>query len=228
MSLILIAIESTFYFLALLAGIIAFRSLNLFYRLIFLQVCLNVANYSIAYGITVYNRLHGVHGTENNHWLFNSYTLLECTVLVLAGVVRLQNKTTPWFAGGGYLAFLAVFFYQVSDAGFGVFANDAACFEGVLVVTIYLLILYRQFVDAGETKSGRSDTWLCLGMVLYFACIIPYLSMIYYLQRTNQALTMDLYNKIILGFENLRYLFITISFFLCWRARRSLIPVNYE
>lgn len=226
MSAILIIAESAFYFIALLAGIYAYRYLPPFFRLILLQVGLNCANYTLTYAITIYNRHMGTHAGENNHWLFNIYLILECTLLLAASCYLLQRWLRRYLIAG-YGIFLLVFLYQVATAGFRSFAFYAACVEGILVVVAYLPILYLRFTMPGTIWYKDAYSWTAPGMVLYFACFIPYISMFGFLQRHSPVLFVRLYT-IILVLENLRYLFTAIGFLLCRKSAGPVISLAHE
>jgi hypothetical protein len=221
MHLVHFAKESVFYFLALIMGMIAYKNLRLFYRILFWQCVLNVLQYTTAYWVT--GALH----IRNNHWVFNVYIVLECTLLLWAALLHFHNRLVARIAIIGYFLFICIFVWQMLEGGLFNFAHHAACMEGLLLVFVYLFLLYKLFAVevAGDTLPAK---WLCIGIVTYFGCTIPYLSMLYYLQHISPRLNFTMHDSIIVGAENLRYLCTTVCFFLVMRKRVSTAIAPHE
>jgi hypothetical protein len=220
-----IILESATLIIACIIGMFAFRSLNTFHRIIFLQAIVAFGFYVASYVITEYQRSHNA--LKNNQWMFNVYILTEAILLLSAGYVYFSSKRTRFLLHGGFALFLVVFGRQVffgdSDMSLSMrqFANQAAMFEGILVVTVYLLILRHCFLQPGFRWRTSPEFWLCLGLTIYFGCNIPYMGMIHSLHAYSSHLNELLFHFITDVLGNVRYLFLSIAFFLLYR-RSSL------
>lgn len=217
--------ESFGLFLALGVGIFAVRQLNLFYRLIFAQVVWYVLVYAGSYAITIYQSMSGAE--LNNQWLYNLYFPVECALLSMAGIIFFQNRQATLRITIAYFIFLTAFLWQLASMDFRGFANYGVVAEAALLVVIYLMILYSKFITSDFHWRSSPEFWLCIGIAMYFACIVPYFSMINLLNRTNGQLNQFLFYLINEVLGNVRYLFTAVSFWLFVR-RPSIAARTYE
>jgi small-conductance mechanosensitive channel len=208
--------ESSFYLLALITGVICFRRLNLFYRIIFFQVCVAMVQYLLSYVVTRYQHAHGME--KNNHWVFNVYLPIEAALLGWAGIIYLRKKSHTVLIITGYLLFLIYLLYEISGKGIiKDFLNNSACLEGSFVVLTYLLVLYHQLARRHTDWKNSSYVWLCLGTILFFGGYSPFLGMLDRLSAQDQNFLFP----IISALEAIRHTAIALSFILyAWQARR--------
>lgn len=220
--LFLVIKESFSLFVAFAVGIYAYTRLSGFYKLIFAQVVWYTLIYIGSYAITTYQDLNGIQ--RNNQWLYNLYIPTECLLLSLAGIVFFKNKKVSLRILTGYSIFLVTFIWQLSSMNFQGFANYGVVAEATLIVAIFLMILYSRFKDPSFNWRTAPEFWLCIGVATYFACIVPYFSMINVLNRSDMALNVFLFDLIVEVLSNVRYLFTAICFWLA--SRRHLMFVD--
>jgi hypothetical protein len=214
----LILIECVVPILAFVVGAYTFSKLNRFYKLIFLQGVFYLITISGAYAVTFYQTENNL--PPNNQWFYNLCFPVECAILASAAIVYFSTKKATIRILTGYGLFFAVYLFQISITGISGFANYAVVMEALLMVIVYLVILYECFKDESFDWKTSPEFWLCLGMAVYFGCIVPYFSIINYLWQHNSDLTETLFEIIIHGFGNMRYFLIAISFWLFFRQQR--------
>jgi len=213
-------LSSVSYAVALGIGVACFRYFDLFYRLIFLQVCIAVIGYLASYWITAHQEV------PNDLIVFNVYIVMECSILLYAGIIYTKNNTLKYWGVAGYVVFMAIFLAQRHKTK--EFANYAACFEGIVLASVYLKALYQQFTETGLRQKSIADRLLFLGLVLYFGCSVPYLGMIKYLQKPAPQLNKILYYAIFCVLMVFRYFLTAAGFFLHRRQRLAPIAAQHE
>jgi len=219
-------LESAFLLVAFGVGLYSYKTLNLLYKVIFYQVVIAVMVYVASYAITTYQRSLKI--PENNQWLFNVYVLLEAVLLMTAAWIFFRERKLAWLIAVGFLIFLLAFLYQVYDSGFFQFVNYALVTEGILIVVFYLIILYIRFTSPGYIWYRSPEFWLCIGVTIYFAGIVPFYSMLKYLYTHHQKLSGILFHLINDVLGNVRYLCIALSFFLFFKQASAPTPAQHE
>ncbi len=215
--------ESGLFFIALVIGISTLRKFNLFYKLVLLQIFVFAIVYIGGYAITYYQEEH--HLIKNNTWIYNLYFPIECALLTGAGLFYFKSKRVNFFAFITYALFSMTLFFQLNKNGINSLANFAVAIEALLLVTIYLFILYDKLKDSNFNWKVSPEFWLCIGIVLYFGCIVPYFSMINYLNATNPQLSFTLFVFINDVLSNIRYLLTAFAFWLFYR-QQTIVPTN--
>ncbi len=218
--------ESAFLFLAFGIGVYTFKKLDLFYKVIFFQVVMAVAVYLSSYAITLYQRKNGLQ--LNNQWLFNVYVFLEAILLIVAGLIYFEKRKVRLSIMVCLILFLLVFWYQILTMGSTHFANYALIAEGVILILIYFAILYTQFSVPSFSWRASPEFWLCIGLIVYFGCNVPFMSMIHYMNLHYPKLNELLFHFITDVLGNMRYFFVTISFWLFFRQHTMKVKVSYE
>lgn len=186
--------------LAVGTGLLYYKRLSRFNKLLFFQ----------ALGYIVADVV--VARTDNNGWMYNLLIVVEMGFLLLA-INTLFNsagiRNMLWMAYG---VFLLVFLVDGFSQGFTMFAYHAAIVQGLLLTGILLYVLYVEFM-------GKKRKYVILsgaGMVLYFACSIPFLGVMFYLHDKNAELTQQLFQYIIVLSQAIRYFFVAFAF--AWQA----------
>ncbi len=111
-----------------------------------------------------------------------------------------------------------IFTIELYKRGIMVFANLSYIAGSILIVGIYALLLYKGFRNSTDSWKKSPTIWICIGLLIYFGCCIPYLSMIHYLQVNYPKLNTFLYHLIIDQLSNIRYAFMAIAF---WLVRKN-------
>lgn len=198
--------------LAILFGILAYRYLGIFMRLLVLQVVVWSFFYAGSYIITWYQEWHNK--PIDNQGFMNIHLLVETGLLLVASRFALPKTLRTWIPAGAFLLFLSVFFFQGWKLGFGVYLNYADVTACLLVTLVYSFVLY-QF---GQQVNRTAEKWACLGILLYFACSVPYVSLMHYLEHKTPEINTFLYYLISGVLANIRYLTLALA---CWIVYRS-------
>ena len=207
--------ESFSLFIALSAGIYAYRYMSSFARTLFFQLLVWIFFYLVSYLITLYQIQSQL--VQNNQWIFNIYIILETLLLSIASYRYLQDAGSKYLAFTLYGLFLLVMLAQLSMAGYSGFANYGVAIAGILVTILYTLILYRQFTVDTSSKIRTPEIWAGIGLVIYFACDVPYFSLFSYLNTYHLKLSSFLFHVITDVLANIRYLLLAVTFWLIGR-----------
>ena len=98
--------------------------------------------------------------------------------------------------------------------GIAGFAHHASIMEGILLTGIYITILYFQLDQNTNAFENRSIIFICLGIIMYFAGSVPYLSTLFYFQKLDPRLNLKLFESIIVVLAHVRYVCLTLGFYL--------------
>lgn len=204
---------------ALCSGMLAFRYMNRFFRVLLLQVAVWSVFYAIAHLVTRCQQLQQV--PIDNQWLINIHLILETGLLLAAARFALPGTTGKILTGGAFGIFLVVFGLQSFRQGFGIYLNYADVSACLILTTVFSLVLFT--FGQGTTKGFKNipEKWACLGILIYFACSVPYVSMMHYLEVENPKVNSFLYHLISDLLANLRYLLLAFSFLLIYRSATS-------
>lgn len=207
--------EITCLFLAVFTGILAFRRMNRFFKTLLLQVVIWGVFYAGSYFITLQQQSAGEQ--IDNRWLMNIHLIIETGLLLMAAWFVLPKTLRTFVCAGAFLLFLFVLGIQVGKQGFGVYLNYADVSACLLITLVFSVVLYT-FGQQSSVRLWRSpEKWACLGILMYFACSVPYVSMMNYLQTENPAANTFLYYLISGVLANLRYLLLALAFGLLYR-----------
>ena len=115
-----------------------------------------------------------------------------------------------------YIFYLLTFMAQLYFNGFQTFANYAFAAAGLILSIIYGSILFLEFRTKQKWQSSPV-IWMSAGLVLFFACNIPYFSLFNYLNKYYLPESRFLFNFITDVLANIRYLLLAVSFYLLRR-----------
>lgn len=155
-----------------------------------------------------------------NTLVYNMFMPIEVALLVYAAFVLVGNNLNRWVFLAAYALFLLVFLWELAP---GIFAYRSAMLEGLILTAIYILVLYNVLQKRIEKENALAAGLASLGMVLYFACTIPYLSILYYFQKTNPLVNKELFRYIIVFLALLRYFLIAASFLVAFNKRPLVV-----
>jgi hypothetical protein len=201
--------------LAFAVGIKSYRYFSKNHKILFWQLVSWLVIYLIAYGITKYQKYHDI--PRNNHWIFNINILIECTFLFVAAyATRAAVRFRLTFAAL-YILFVIVYVLLMMVMGIQTFNIYAFLAESVTISLMYILLLYTFFHHHRSSTRPVADIVMCSGITLYFLCIVPYISMMDYLNKHHLATSKLLFSLITDGLANLRYLLLAAGFFLIYK-----------
>ena len=200
--------------LAVFSGILAFRYLNNFLKLLFLQVVVWGIFYAIATVLTAYQTANGEQ--INDQWLINIHLLFETGILLAAARLILREGVVRFFPLIIAFAFLAVYILQAVTLGYGKYLHYADLASCIGLSIVFTIVLFR-------IPSG-SD-WLpmrvaCIALLVYFGCSVPFVSMMDYLQQHAPKVNSLLYHIISDVVANLRYGLTAFAFILTYRSKK--------
>lgn len=186
--------------LAILIGIVAYRKLPVFYRILFFQALayLVVDSYASTY--------------QNNGFTFSLGIIIEIGLVFLAAAVYFNTIKSRLVVSSLFLIFLLCFILDIYLLGSKHFTRHAYIIGGILITGTYLTILSFHFFERKDKYHTSALVLTCVGIVLYFAGIEPYLSMITHI-RTPQSNT-NFFNLIIVNLGHLRYFLLALSFLI--------------
>lgn len=207
--------------LAILTGILAFRNMNNFFRILFLQVVIWSLFYAGSHAITLYQQ--AINQPIDNQWLLNIHLILETGLLLMAAWFVLSKTFRNFIIMGGFLFFLTVLGIQGWKQGFDVYLNLADVAACIVITLVFSMVLYT-FGQQGHKRLWKSpEKWACLGILMYFACSVPYVSMMGYLQTENPEVNTFLYYLISGVLANIRYLLLALAFWMLYRQTNRKI-----
>jgi hypothetical protein len=213
--------ESVFFFFALFTAIISWRKANSFFKLLSLQLALFFIVYAGGYVITFYQQARNL--PQNNIWIYNLYFPIECALLAAAALQLLQSKMIRMITLICYFLFLTFYMIQIARFGLNHFANFAVAAYAFILVGLYLAVLYHILKTPGFTFRAFPQLWACLGIALYFGCIVPYFSVMNYLHATNPKLNSTLFFIINNVLSHVRYFATAISMILFYQQRTNVM-----
>lgn len=192
--------------LAALLGLLLGKHLTLFYKLLLGQVLLYLVTDLI--GIAMHPR---------NTQVYNLFVPVEMGILMAASWTILKRSFAVWAFVSAYVVFLLVYLFEVSSE---TFAYRSAIAQGFILTGAYLLVLYKVLQKEMPEENRLAVSLASTGMILYFACTIPYLSILYYFQKTNPEWNKELFRYIIVFLALVRYFMIAASFVVAYRKRQ--------
>lgn len=217
--------ELTGVTIAFAIGLYAYRYMNLFYRIFFFQLFAFILIYCLARLIETIEISDNIH--PDTQWVYNLSMPFETGLLTWAAYEYFKTNKRKFLILIGYAIFLAVFISELFIKGIRTFSNHGYIAESILLLILYLSLLYTQFTKGSPWKH-TPKLWISLGIVLFFGGVVPYLSLMQYLQNTHPKLNSFLYYFIIDGLENVRYLLLAVGFWIVYRNTVIKKPLTNE
>lgn len=205
--------ESLTVLLAICIGLLSFRRMNNFSTSLFFQLVGWLFTYVLSYTVTIYQERHQL--PKNNHWVFNLNIFVETSLLALAAYHYFESMNYKKIIVITYMIYSMVFIYLLSSKGIYTFSIPAYITESIIIITFYSIILLNSFRNF-TPQDRRPEIWMSTGILLYFACNLPYFSLYNFLTQNYPDLTAALF-LITEILANLRYLFLAIGFWIIWK-----------
>ncbi len=204
--------EASSLALALVAGIFAYPYITKFMRILFCQLVVWILFYFSGYGITYYQKMN--HIAQNNIWLYNIAVPIEFLILTIAASTVFKHKLTRNVVLSSYIFFLVSLYLQTYFSKTDSFINYAMASGSIIMTTVFVWIIYIKFTSALPFREYKPEVFACLGLIIYFACNVPYICLMPYLNESSPEQSKSLFNNIIDNLANFRYLLLAIAFIL--------------
>ncbi len=210
--------ESFVLLVAFGMGLYTLRYMGIIYRIFFVQLLFYILIYILGEVVVIIERANKMPLT--NQWVYNIDMPVETGMLTWAGYEYFNRSKAKLLLGIGYAIFLVIFISEIIIKGIGVLSNHASVAQSLLLVITYLLVLYSEFTKQNMKWKRSPEVWISFGLVLYFAGVVPYFSLIHYLQEHNSKINLLLFNITIIVLSNIRYLLLAVGF---WFVRKNVL-----
>ena len=214
--------ETSCLSLAVFFGVLAFRRMDRFFRVLFLQLVIWSLFYLCSHGITIWQQEN--HLPIDNQWLLNVHLIIETGLLLMAAWFVLPEMLRSPLTFGAFSLFLLVFGIQAMNLGIGTYLNYADVAACIVITLVFSVVLYHFGQQTNAPFWSSPEKWACLGILLYFACSVPYVSMMNYLERTNPQVNTFLYYLISGVLANIRYLLLALACWMIYRNAKKQLP----
>lgn len=200
-------------------GIRSFKRMDSFKKILFTQLVVWMIFYLLSYLITVSQKYRGVQ--EDNQWMYNASTFLEISLLIFAASTFFKDIVMKRLVAMAYILFLIISAVMWWKFGFRKFNVNAYVPGSLVICVLYSLILYDCFFKNRDLPKLRNpDIWICIGLLIYFACNLPYFSLFHYLNEHHLEFSKILFNLITEVLANIRYLMLGLGFWLVLRESK--------
>lgn len=150
------------------------NTLDLPWKLIAIEVCI-VFIVQLAASILL-------HFGKQNVLLLNLFMIVDLLLLGAAGLLFLRiGSTRTFMLLLGVLSFIACLIILLLLDPRRALNNVVFLISGLYVFTLYLFLLVQASADITPFKLPH--TWLCIGVIIYFGCNVPFFSLFNYLSN---------------------------------------------
>jgi len=202
--------------LAFVLGWYAFKRMDTFFRIVFVQVSVWLFCYISSYVVTIFQKTYGLE--QNNQWVMNIHMILETSILLFAASKQLKHRAERVFVATAYGVFLTVVILSLISKGPFIYFNNADVTECLIMTTVYTYILYRLIWKGESTRQNTAGIVLCIGLLIYFACSVPLIAMLHLMEKHDPETGSFLFYIINDVTANLRYLLTAVAFWLVGRT----------
>lgn len=151
----------------------------------------------------------------------NFNLLIDISLVFFAIWVQLKGKKEKAVVFSFYFIFLASYVLNFYFQGFYVALNYADL-TSCLLLTILLGYLYFQFNQESLVPFWKSpEKLITMGMLIYFACSVPFIALWDYLSETAPRILGYLYYGINTTIAFTRYLFAGLAFWLIYKQNKQ-------
>lgn len=109
---------------------------------------------------------------QPNSWIFNIYMIIEFALYCAAAAYYLPafiRRLLPYIVGLQAIVWLT----QIVRFSIFQFANFSLVVGSLILTVLYMVILVTQTMHATRALVKNPLFWLCISVVLYYACDIP-------------------------------------------------------
>ncbi|HTN16890.1 MAG TPA: hypothetical protein VL092_04355 [Chitinophagaceae bacterium] len=199
-------------FIASLFAILTFKKLDTFSRLIAMQVFI-----SCLVELTGWQfRIHG----HTNTWLYNCYMPVEFTLLFAATSLHFRKSLYPRMIATLILYWVS-WGFEIWYYGISTFAVHTYVIGAIILMVCYFFVLYKS-AWSRNSLFNQSLFWFSIGVLLFFGCSIPYLSMYDYIVEHSSRYQLELLTGLMKLLAQFRYLCTAIAFIVVFREVRRI------
>jgi len=214
--------ESLSLVIAFILGIRVYSSMNMFSRLLFFQLCGWLLFYCLGHLVTSLQP----EGNKNNHFIYNISLVFETTLLLLSAGIILKTRF-KYLLILAFCGFTTIYLLHMYSQGIHVYALTADIYSSLVFSFIFTFVLYRLFLNE-SSPFFMPEFWMILGLLIYFACSIPYLSFFSFLGKQEKLKSLGIYHFINDNLSNIRYIMLAIGFWFFTRTKQAIKPINNE
>jgi hypothetical protein len=206
-------------------GILAYRQMSPFHRLLLFQVSAWLFVFLMSYAVTICQRWLGLE--PNNQWVLNLAIPIETSLLAFAAHQFFKRPAAKRRVLALYGLFLILGAIIVIVQGVSRFSVSLYILESFVVLILYVVVFYELFHSA-DTGHRTADKWMCAGLILYFACNLPYFCFMNFLNEEHLKLSEILFRIITDVLANVRYYCLAIGFWLLLRNKSPKVLLSHE
>ena len=192
-------------------GVLGFNRYSRFYKFHFFQATVALINYAII-------SMPSVAGQPNHHF-FNTYLFIEFMLIFGAGHMLLDKSVEKKIAFVGYTVFLCSYIYEIYTNGFYSIAVKSLGIATIPIALLYIVLMFK--VNSDDSKVQKSELWLILGVLIFFAASAPFFLILPSLTDKFPELSEILYTYLLEPLGHIRYLLAVVSFWLVLRNSKS-------
>lgn len=111
--------------------------------------------------------------------------------------------------------------------GFSNFSVSFYILESFVVLITYIVLFYR-LVHSVDNMNRTAELWMCTGLIIYFACNLPYFCFMNYLNENYLSVSEILFRIITDVLANARYYCLAIGFWLLLKNKSTKVKLNHE
>ncbi len=160
---------------------------------------------------------------HHNVWLLNIFILMDMVLLGISGILLLGKGNIQRLMAYSLAAVFILCLASWAAIGIRTEINTVAFLtSGIYLCLLYMILLFRSSIS--EHPFRQPALWLCLALIIYFGCNIPFFSLFHFLSTNSER-----WKKIgfYLYFINtalslIRYSLVSYSLWLVVRQRRDL------
>lgn len=212
--------ESFGHVIALIAGGFAFTRMKRFHKLLYLQIFIYALSFVSSYMVVNYQRAH--HLTLNNLWILNSYSVLESLCLLLAFYTQLSQKREKQILAFLILPYLVLLIYDWRAHSIYTFYTLSFYAECVLMIITFSYLLYSIIHREPSEWKTKPETWMVIGILLYYAGTAPYMALFNALNNSHSKLLHILHLVVNDLLCNARYLLLALGFWLLYKQNKPI------
>jgi hypothetical protein len=187
-----------------------------YFRILFFQLIAYLVFHEVAKGIIFFQKMNSL--PQNNHWVYNILMLIEGGMLLFAAGNYFSTRRARINTSLVFLFFFTIYLSELRIKGLHLFANYSYAIECIAISMVYIVILFEQFERHHLYWYRAPLVYACVGILVYFICCVPYITLMAYFQEKNPHLNQMLFN-LVHTFSNVRYLLLAIAF---WHLKRNV------
>jgi len=204
--------ETFTLFLALFFGIKAYRQMSSYFKLLFLHILVCLIIYFVSHATLYFQSVNGL--IKNNQWLFNIFILVETTILSLSAHIYFKQNNIRSLVFILLPFFLLVFVIELYAKGIRAFVSYSSVAESFILSFFYVIVLGNQFHKHVSEWYRAPIVFVSIGVLVYFICMVPYISLMHYFQKHNPSANRLLFHLVTDILANVRYILLTGAFLL--------------